>query len=244
MQRLESVAAVVAAGGRGSRFSNEGLPKQYLSLADKPVFIHSVETLAKHPGISKLMIVAGGEMHARVKAELRIYLPARVDDILLAKGGATRQESVHSALEQLAASFQPPKYVLIHDAARPFIGSEDIDRLLMALQKHKFCTLAVPVSDTIKRVKNDVIFETIDRSELYAMQTPQASDFQTLLQAHRQAKAEGFATTDDVALLERQKISVIVVPGSTTNFKITNPHDLRLAQALAAQKADNFSEEV
>jgi 2-C-methyl-D-erythritol 4-phosphate cytidylyltransferase len=242
MQRQESVAAVVAAGGRGTRFSEGGLPKQYLSLADKPIFIHSVETFAMHPGISKLMIVAGEEMHARVKAELRIYLPNRADDILLAKGGDTRQESVHSALEQLATLPQPPKYVLIHDAARPFISKEDIDRLLDVLGMHKFCTLAVPVSDTIKRVKKDVIVETVDRSELYAMQTPQASDFQTLLDAHRQAKADGFATTDDVALLERQKISVMVVPGSTTNFKITNPHDIWLAQALAAHKADNFGD--
>jgi 2-C-methyl-D-erythritol 4-phosphate cytidylyltransferase len=241
MQRLESVTAVVAAGGRGTRFSEKGdLPKQYLSLAGQPVFMHSVATLAAHSGINKLMIVAGEEMHARVKAELRIYLPGRVDDILLAKGGATRQESVCAALEQLATLSQPPKYVLIHDAARPFVSKEDIDRLIEALHKHKFCTLAIPVSDTIKRVKKDQIIETIDRSELYAMQTPQAADFQTILDAHRQAKKDGFETTDDVALLERQKISVIVVPGNTTNFKITNQHDMWLAQALATHKSDNL----
>jgi 2-C-methyl-D-erythritol 4-phosphate cytidylyltransferase len=229
------IAAILAAGGVGERFGDPSLPKQFLNLGGKPVYAWSLITLSEHPAIDSIVLVARSDMHHAIQSELP-NLVSSPDRIILASAGKTRQESVHAGLEALNSAASRPTHVLIHDAARPFLERDQLDRFLIALSERGACACGLPVSDTIKRTTDDVIVETLERTGLYAMQTPQGAPFNLLLEAHRQARKDGVDATDDVALLERIRISVTIVQGSSINIKVTNPGDMLIAEALAAKK--------
>jgi 2-C-methyl-D-erythritol 4-phosphate cytidylyltransferase len=229
------VAAILAAGGLGERFGSDSMPKQFLELGGKPMYAWSLNTLIDHPSVDTVVLVARKDMHNVIQSQLP-HLVSSDRRILIANGGKTRQESVHAGLEALKRELNRPSHVLIHDAARPFLEREQLDRFLTALFEHGPCACAMPVSDTIKRTADDVIVETLDRRGLYAMQTPQGAPFDLLLQAHKQAHKDGYDATDDVALLERIQISVKIVLGSAINLKVTNPDDMLIAEALATRK--------
>jgi len=199
------------------------------------MYVWSLKTLREHPDISQVVLVARSEMHPVIQSEMAFWMTSDTP-VTLVEAGGTRQESVYAGLEKLCTQSNRPTHVLVHDAARPFLEHEQIDRFLSVLHEVGACALAVKVSDTIKRTDGDVITETLSRQGLYAMQTPQGASFDLFLEAHRQAKAEGFDATDDVALLERRKISVKIVEGSANNMKITNREDMLIAEALASRK--------
>ena len=164
---------------------------------------------------------------------MKMMLMPGKEKISVITGGATRQESVRKGIEHLATVPTPPQYVLIHDAARPFLTQTMIDNTIKCVTEHGACTLAIPLTDTIKRVKDGLIEATLDRASLYLIQTPQAGRFDWLLSAHRQAAQKQFETTDDAAILEFAGHQVSIVSGSRYNLKITNPEDLTIGQALA-----------
>ncbi|MDA1132695.1 MAG: bifunctional 2-C-methyl-D-erythritol 4-phosphate cytidylyltransferase/2-C-methyl-D-erythritol 2,4-cyclodiphosphate synthase, partial [Proteobacteria bacterium] len=146
-------------------------------------------------------------------------------------GGKSRQESARKGLEALAA--HPPAFVLIHDAARPFVDSATIDRVLAALREADAVLPAMPVADTLKRGTGSppVVGETLDRRDLWRAQTPQGFAFAAILAAHR--TAGGVSYTDDTAVAEAAGMSVALVAGNEDNFKITTPDDLRRAERIA-----------
>jgi 2-C-methyl-D-erythritol 4-phosphate cytidylyltransferase / 2-C-methyl-D-erythritol 2,4-cyclodiphosphate synthase len=144
-------------------------------------------------------------------------------------GGATRQDSVRAGLEALAP--HAPDIVLVHDAARPFIPPGTIPALLAALQQVPGAIPALPVADTLKRVRQGIITETVPRDGLYRAQTPQAFHFRALLEAHRSAPP---GATDDAALLEAAGESVAIVPGAPENIKLTYPEDLARLERIMA----------
>ncbi len=229
----DKVAAVLAAGGRGARLSRaDGAAKQFLLLDGKPIYLWSLETLCRHPRIDKVVVVSLAQMVQKVEEDIERYFTPLAHKVQVTAGGVSRQDSVFRGLEVLTKQAPAPDYVLVHDAARPFISISDIDQLLETLKSCKGCTLAIPASDTIKRASDNLIVETIERNELYMVQTPQAADFSTLLEAHRQARQHNWQVTDDIALLERLGVPVKIVLGSRANFKITNEDDLCLAEAL------------
>jgi 2-C-methyl-D-erythritol 4-phosphate cytidylyltransferase / 2-C-methyl-D-erythritol 2,4-cyclodiphosphate synthase len=205
------VAAILVAAGSGIRFGAE-TPKQFLTIAGKPVIRHAAEALAAH--VSLLQPV--GEA-AAIEAALR-GVPRCLPAI---PGGATRQDSVRAGLEALAP--YAPDIVLVHDAARPVIPAGTIPALLAALKEATGAIPAVPVADTLKRVVRGVITETVPRAELFRAQTPQAFRFPALLAAHRSGLT---GATDDASLLEAAGQTVEVVPGSDDNIKLTYPEDL------------------
>jgi 2-C-methyl-D-erythritol 4-phosphate cytidylyltransferase/2-C-methyl-D-erythritol 2,4-cyclodiphosphate synthase len=205
------VAAILVAAGSGIRFGAE-TPKQFLTIAGKPVIRHAAEALAAH--VSLLQPV--GEATA-IEAALR-GVPRCLPAI---PGGATRQDSVRAGLEALAP--YAPDMVLVHDAARPVIPAGTIPALLAALKEAAGAIPAVPVADTLKRVVRGVITETVPRAELFRAQTPQAFRFLALLAAHRSGLT---GATDDASLLEAAGQTVEVVPGSDDNIKLTYPEDL------------------
>jgi 2-C-methyl-D-erythritol 4-phosphate cytidylyltransferase / 2-C-methyl-D-erythritol 2,4-cyclodiphosphate synthase len=205
------VAAILVAAGSGIRFGAE-TPKQFLTIAGKPVIRHAAEALAAH--VSLLQPV--GEATA-IEAALR-GVPRCLPAI---PGGATRQDSVRAGLEALAP--YAPDMVLVHDAARPVIPEGTIPALLAALKEAAGAIPAVPVADTLKRVVRGVITETVPRAELFRAQTPQAFRFPALLAAHRSGLT---GATDDASLLEAAGQTVEVVPGSDDNIKLTYPEDL------------------
>ncbi len=128
-----------------------------------------------------------------------------------------------------------PDLVLIHDGARPLVTDELINSVIDAVIEHGACTPGAEVTDTIKRVVQGKIVETLDRTELSAVQTPQAGRFLDLANAHRKAVAEGWNATDDASMLERDGHFVAIVPWSPYNLKVTQPLDLVLCEALASK---------
>ena len=212
------IAVILVAAGTGSRFGAE-TPKQFLPLFGKPVIRHAAETLAKHA----TLIQPVGDT-APIAAAL-----AGLDHLPIVPGGATRQDSVRAGLDALLP--HAPDIVLVHDAARPNIPAGTVDALLAALEHLPGAIPAAPVADTLKRVVDGVIAETVPRDGLFRAQTPQAFRFATLLAAHRSGL---IGATDDASLLEAAGERVAIVPGSDDNIKLTYPGDLvRLERAMS-----------
>jgi 2-C-methyl-D-erythritol 4-phosphate cytidylyltransferase len=141
--------------------------------------------------------------------------------------GPSRQDSVARGIERVRA-----ERVVIHDAARPFVTVADVRRVAEALARVDGAVMAVPLEDTLKRVKDERIVETVDRASLWRAQTPQAFRTEVLRAAHERALREGFEGTDDAQLLERCGAEVAVVPGSRRNLKLTFAEDFSFAEAL------------
>lgn len=216
-------AALIVAAGRGSRFG-QPLPKQYAVLAGEPVLRRTIRAFADHPGVDRILVVIHPD-------DLGLFEQARGDLATLppAMGGATRQASVLNGLSALAAD--PPDCVLIHDAARPLVTPEIIQRSIDALAEHSGAIAAVPVHDTLKRAKSDLaIDKTVSREGLWRAQTPQAFRFGDILNAHR--AATDTALTDDAAVAEQAGMDVTLVEGAEDNLKVTTEQDLARAQRL------------
>lgn len=226
--------AIIPAAGTGSRMQ-AGVNKQYLLLAGRPILFHTLSLFAAHPRIDRICIVVpAGEIDYCRSEIVERYGLAKVSAIIA--GGPTRQDSVANGL--LGCNAADNDLVIVHDGARPLLGVTDLDALLDAAAKSGAATLGVPVKDTIKQVQDGVIVATPERSSLWQVQTPQAFRYGLLLAAHRQARADGFAGTDDAKLIERLSHPVTMVAGSYRNIKITTPEDLAIASAfLAAQGA-------
>ena len=223
-------AALVVAGGGGTR-AGAGATKQYRLLRGEPVLRHSLRLFTDHREIGAVQAVIRHEdvaEYERASTRLPKCLPA-------VPGGKTRQASVLAGLESLVPT--APRFVLVHDAARPFAERALIDRALSSVRKSGASIPAVPVADTIKRVDGTgLIVANVERSELRAVQTPQAFTFESLLAAHRRAAMEGrHEFTDDAALMEWAGIPVTTFEGSPLNAKLTTPEDFERANAYAAQ---------
>jgi 2-C-methyl-D-erythritol 4-phosphate cytidylyltransferase/2-C-methyl-D-erythritol 2,4-cyclodiphosphate synthase len=214
------VAAILVAAGSGSRFGAE-TPKQFIPLAGKPVIRHAAESLAAH--VTFLQPVGDAVAIGRALDGVP-HLPAIA-------GGATRQDSVRAGLEALEA--KTPEVVLVHDAARPLIPAGTVPALLAALEHASGAIPAVPVADTLKHVTDGLITATVPRDGLYRAQTPQAFRYKVLLDAHHAGIS--MAATDDAALLEAIGESLVIVPGSDDNIKLTYAGDMvRLERIMAA----------
>jgi 2-C-methyl-D-erythritol 4-phosphate cytidylyltransferase / 2-C-methyl-D-erythritol 2,4-cyclodiphosphate synthase len=226
---VSATYALIVAAGRGSRFGG-ALPKQYLPLGGRSVLRHAVGRFTAHPSIAGVQVV--------IRNEDRAVFDAAVAGLSLlppVPGGAERQDSVRLGLEALAP--YDPALVLIHDGARPFPDAALIDRVIDALDRAPAAIPALPLGDTIKRVADGVIRETVDRAQLWRAQTPQGFHFSAILTAHR--AAAGHVLTDDAAVAEAAGLAPVVVAGSEDNLKVTTAQDLAAAERLLlAQLAD------
>jgi 2-C-methyl-D-erythritol 4-phosphate cytidylyltransferase/2-C-methyl-D-erythritol 2,4-cyclodiphosphate synthase len=218
--------ALIVAAGRGTRFGGT-LPKQYLRLGGGTVLRHSVTAFAEHPRIAGVQVVIRAEdrgIYDESMAGLSVMPPEL--------GGPERQDSVRLGLEALVR--YDPATVLIHDGARPFPQAALIDRVLDALDQAPAAIPALPLGDTIKRVADGRIRDTVDRSLLWRAQTPQGFHFAAILAAHR--AAAGHVLTDDSAVAEAAGIAPVVVAGSEDNLKVTTAQDLAAAERLLAAR--------
>jgi len=227
---LGRTAALVPAAGRGERLG-AGVPKALRLIGGTPMLVHAVHALAASRAVD-LVVVAAPESEVD---EVRALLAEQsgTAEIIVVTGGATRQESVARALLTLPADVD---VVLVHDAARPLVPSEMVSAVVAEVRRgHGAVIPALPVTDTIKQVDaaHDVV-GTPDRSALWAIQTPQGFLRSILQAAH--ASADDDSATDDAALVERQGITVHVIPGHEEAFKITRPLDLVLAEAVLAKR--------
>lgn len=206
-------------------------PKQFRELAGRPIYQWSLKALADHEAVRLVVVATLPDSISTIQAEVEAMgLDNRATVIA---GGSTRQQSVWLGLKALSQLQPPPEYVLVHDAARPFLTKEILDATIAAVRDAGACTTCVPASDTVKRIENGRIAETLDRKSLVLVQTPQAARFDWLFDAHQKAILEQRATTDDAALLEAAGHPVAVLSGSRFNLKITEPEDLILAEAIA-----------
>ncbi|KZL10599.1 bifunctional 2-C-methyl-D-erythritol 4-phosphate cytidylyltransferase/2-C-methyl-D-erythritol 2,4-cyclodiphosphate synthase [Pseudovibrio sp. Ad26] len=237
MQSTEKIACIIVAAGRGSRMStqNDSSPKQYRDLGGKTVLQRTLEAILSASQVDIVLPV----IHAE-DAEAYQEAASTLTDNRLIKpvtGGATRQVSVACGLKALEE--HAPDYVLIHDAARPFITPAVLEDAITALQNSAQAALpAVPVADTLKRANADQqVLETVDRTHLWAAQTPQAFPYQLIWEAHQQAINQNIDSfTDDTALIEWQGKPVTITAGDPQNIKLTTLKDMTNAQEQIAMK--------
>ncbi len=228
------VNVVIVAAGKGTRLQSE-LPKPFLSVAGKPILVHTLRRFVPIEAVRRIVVVVAAEREALCQEVLHTHGPWP-QPMTVVHGGAERQDSVRNGL----AALEPQcEIVVIHDAARPFIGVEAIQRSIDAAAEAGSAVVATPVRDTIKRADaQHTIRETVSRHDLWLAQTPQTFRVAVIRAAHRWARQRDIAGTDDATLVEQMGRPVRLVPGDALNFKITTPDDLALAQAVLQASED------
>ena len=223
------IAAIVPAAGRGERLG-PGAPKALRTLAGLPILVHAVRALASARSID-LVVVAAPEDGVDEARSMLAGIDTEAEIVIVA-GGETRQGSVARALLALPSDVD---VVLVHDAARPLVPPDVVDRVAAAVRSgHEAVIPTLGVADTIKEVDDGLVVGTLDRSRLHAVQTPQGFARAILQRAH--AASEGNDATDDAGLVERMGVPVHVVAGDEEAFKITRPLDLVLAEAILVRR--------
>jgi 2-C-methyl-D-erythritol 4-phosphate cytidylyltransferase len=225
---MASLAVLIPAGGVGARLGHR-TPKQFLALGGGPILTATVEHFARHPAVEAIVVAAPATGVERAHRALRGLRRRR--SITVVAGGATRQESVWRALQAAPAA----DIVVVHDAVRPFLTRALIDAVVKAAHESGAAICALPIAETVKRVRNGEVEATVDRAGLWAVQTPQAFRMALLREAHEKALRDGVVGTDDAALVERLGQRVKVVRGLEGNLKITTPEDLRRARRQAGR---------
>jgi 2-C-methyl-D-erythritol 4-phosphate cytidylyltransferase len=222
-----SVGAIVVAAGHSSRMA--GIDKLFACLSDRPLLAHTLSPLQASPRVDVVALVVAPDNLERARQLVADFGFSKVSHICL--GGARRQDSVRAGLDIIG----PCQWLLVHDCARPLLTLDLIDRALTEASEDGAAVPALPVSDTVK--EGDAaghVLRTLDRSSLWAVQTPQAFRYDLLRRAHQEVTDD---VTDDAAMLERLGIPVRLFPGSRLNLKVTTPDDLQLAEALLALRA-------
>lgn len=224
-------ALILPAAGAGSRAGGP-LPKPFQVVAGKTILEHTVSRFLPLKGLKQIILAVSGQYLEQVE-ELFHNLHGEVL-IQVTEGGNERQKSVGRALKLVGSNC---RLVAIHDAVRPFVSPKHIRTCLSRADKAGAAVLGLPIRDTIKKVDSEGrILDTPDRSMIWAAQTPQVFQRDIILEAYRNAETEGWVATDDASLVERLKKPVWMVHGSDENFKITWPHDLKLARYLLSKE--------
>lgn len=224
-----SCTAVVVAAGEGQRFGTD-LPKQFHPLDGIPVVLHSCSLMWEHPAVDGLVVV----LPESVLADPPGWMSELPEAARSVRGGETRTDSVRRGL---AAVEDGTGTVLVHDAVRPLATAPLVDRVREAARSGPAIPV-VPVVDTVKRVDDDgLVVETVDRSRLRLVQTPQGFPSEVLHRVFERAHREGRAATDEAALCEAYGIPVRTLDGDPRNLKITRPQDLELAEMILESRA-------
>lgn len=226
--------AVVPGAGVGKRMAAK-LPKQYLVLRGRPIIQHTIERLSAHPRIAGVVVALSPE--DSFWPSVRPELPASVHEVL---GGQERCHSVLRGLERLEELAAVDDWVLVHDAVRPCLRSEDVDKLIAALATARDgALLGYPVRDTIKRTdERAVVRETVPREALWHALTPQAFRVKVLKDALRRCIDAGRIVTDEAQAVELGGMAPTMVEGCPDNIKITRPDDLGLAELYLRNQED------
>lgn len=212
--------------------------KQFALLAGEPVLVRTLHAFQQASSIDKIIIVVATSDLDRLADEVAA---AGLDKVAgCAAGGAERQDSVESGLGLVPESID---VVAIHDGARPLVTPDLIDRSVASLPGWDGVVVAVPVTDTVKAVSGETVRATLDRSGLWAVQTPQVFPRSTIVDAYTKARRDGFVGTDDASLVERVGGRVRVIEGSRDNLKITTPEDLAVAQVILESRDADVTRE-
>ena len=227
---VAEVGAIIASAGAGARMG--GADKLFAPLAGRPLLAWTLAAFQECPSVDRIVLVlstANLERGQRLVEDEGFHKVGAV-----CAGGPRRQDSVRLGLEALG----PCEWVLVHDGARPLVTTALIERGLAAARETGAAVAAVPIADTVKQTGPEgTVEQTLDRSRLWAVQTPQVFRYDLLLRAHGEVTADPSAGlragfTDDAAMLEALGLPVKLYPGSPLNIKVTTVEDLRLAEAL------------
>ena len=216
---------IIPAAGQGKRMG-AGRNKLFLEIDGIPVFIHTLQVFEKDQNCSGVILVINNLEKKDFQASLKKFGIKKV--VGFVTGGEERQYSVYHGVQAI----KNDGIVLVHDGARPFLDVELINDLVEGAENYGASVLAVPVKDTVKKVIGNKVKETVERTSLWAIQTPQAFRMSLLRRAHEMAMKEGFLGTDDASLVERLGHDVIIIEGSYDNIKLTTPEDLFFADAI------------
>lgn len=219
--------AIIAAAGSGSRIGGKRA-KQFLELAGIPIIIRTLRPFEACADIHEIIIVLP-PAHAAGFLELAAGQGMRKLSRVV-PGGSTRAESVQRGLESVRSS--TTEVVAVHDGVRPFVSADEISRTIEAAREHGAAVLVAPVTDTIKRAQNNVVVETLDRTNLRRALTPQCFRYELLKRAFKEIDVSDPELTDECVLVERLGVAVQMVEGSSRNIKITTTTDLLIGEAL------------
>ncbi len=229
-QFIDPIVAIVPAAGIGSRMQ-ANCPKQYLSLMGRSLLQRTVSTLLECSYVHQIVIALAENDTQFVEA---VDSHPKLSTVL---GGASRAASVRNALTQIADK-TPSAWALVHDAARPCVRLDRIDALVKkVMEQNRGGILAVPASDTVKRVEGQWIQSTLARETLWLAHTPQMFPVNALLKALNQGLDQGLTLTDEASAMESMGYSPLVVEDAKDNIKITHPGDLQMAEWILKHRA-------
>ncbi|RAK48572.1 2-C-methyl-D-erythritol 4-phosphate cytidylyltransferase [Macrococcoides bohemicum] len=217
---------IIPAAGMGKRMqANQN--KILLTINHKSILEHTVQVFQNDDNCRAIHLAAQRDEISMLQSMLTNY--SKID--VITEGGSERQYSIYNVLKVI----EPCEYVFVHDAARPFVTQDTLNKLYESIQQNHSVIAAVKVKDTIKRIENDQVTETLKRDELWQIQTPQAFSYQLLLDAYNKADADHFLGTDDASLVERIS-KVHIVESDYDNIKITTPEDMFFAEAILKKR--------
>jgi len=222
-----NITAVIPAAGSGERFGGK---KQLKNLGGRPLLYHTLQPFVRSGLINEIIVVVSKGDVDQVNRELRSMISTKPVKVVV--GGNSRQVSVHNGL---AATDESSELICVHDAVRPFVSEDLIEKAANACSEHDGVIVAQSSTDTIKRIMENQILETIPRKTIWRAQTPQIFLKRALQEALELAEAEGIQGTDEASLLERIGYQVGFVEGSSLNIKITTEEDWVFAEAIYRQ---------
>ena len=225
---------IVVAAGQGVRFGGEG-PKQFRELRGSPLLLHALRPFLSHPSVVEVIVVLPPSV---ADAPPDWLAPLLGDRLRVARGGRERMDSVEAGFRALGPGVS---IVLVHDGARPFPDATVVDTIIAEARRGVGAIAAVPMHDTLKEATDGSstrpeIARTVPRTRLWRARTPQGFPRAMLDTALQRARADGFVGTDEASLVERTGATIVLIPDSETNLKVTTPDDLRIAEALAAER--------
>ena len=222
-------AVIIPAAGSGTRMGT--VNKLLLPIAGRPLLLRTIEAFEACPLVSAIVLAVSPDTAGFYEREIKNN-PAFSKVLAPVPGGATRQESVANALKEVA---DKAAIILVHDGARPLVGTSIIESVIKKAALTGAALPVVPLKDTIKEVKDDVVVRTVPRETLRAVQTPQGFSADLLKRAFAEAAARGVTGTDEASLVEALGITVSTVPGSYENIKITTPEDMVIAESFLSK---------
>lgn len=224
------VGVIVAAAGAGRRMKADR-PKQFLALDGVSILVSTLRKFDASPLIDQIVVAAP---HEAVDEARSLVADAGLGKaVVVIEGGERRQDSVGMAMRELDENID---IVVVHDAVRPFVSLDEIEKVIAEADRTGAAILAIPVTDTVKEVQRDFVKSTLRREHLVLAQTPQAFRTEILREAFVSARNDGYYATDEASLVEREGHQVSVVRGSDRNIKITRPSDLSLARFLLEEE--------
>jgi 2-C-methyl-D-erythritol 4-phosphate cytidylyltransferase len=228
VKRLSLTAIIVAAG----HSTRAGFDKLLAPMAGRPVVQYSIEAFQQTPCVDEIVLVCRDAIKDRI---LELIAPATIKKVsAIVRGGERRQDSVAAGL---AAISPATEFVAVHDAARPLITPEEIERVFHAAQKHGAAALAVSATDTLKLADaNQFVCGSIERENVFAMQTPQIFARDVLIRAYQRVEREGTRITDEVSAVQNTGAKVAIVSAKGDNMKITFASDLSKAELILQQR--------